>query len=653
MKKNNRKLFTAIIGILLIAVLSAIFGSKLNSITNKNFELAGGFQLVYQVDSSDQLTVEQVADVLEKRLYNFGAIEVEKTIEGSTVTLNYSGIEDSETVRKYLIKTGLVSFRNAADEELMDISALKENMPFVAAPSPKATEENPNISLLYILVGDAEKFRTVTTQLLFEASKYLVVWVDYEETMKFEKEIESTNPAFLAAAMVTTALDSDAYITSAHSFEDTKNIVATINAGALKAPVTEIGFAPVDATLGAKADVKVFSGIFASVLLIAVYFVYKYKLPGFVSALMVLGYTISSLVAISYLGVVFSTNIISLFVVSLFVGLAYLLHISETFVAIINTGRLPSTALETTYKNTLVNALAALTIQLTAGFIGYIAFKQYYLGYAITLMTFAVCSGIFFVLWQRFMLAALVSSNYFEAKAFGFRDSQPVKTVRFTELVNTRFHYVAVALILMGALLYVTNVKDYLKILLSGFLILAISTVIGGLYLKNRNRSNDLMILAAGTVTAVLGVMANGMLFAKTNEITVGLIYSNAAIALALIAFVLSQIKDQFSEKARGKLTDVKISNVFEEIFDTLFSEVAVVLVLSAIAAVLIFGFVLSFDNLGYTVLISVVLVYVVIVTGKLWLDYTLKNSNRPKSRKKRNIKEVKERTIFGINNPN
>lgn len=129
MKKNNRKLFTAIIGILLIAVLSAIFGSKLNSITNKNFELAGGFQLVYQVDSSDQLTVEQVADVLEKRLYNFGAIEVEKTIEGSTVTLNYSGIEDSETVRKYLIKTGLVSFRNAADEELMDISALKENMP--------------------------------------------------------------------------------------------------------------------------------------------------------------------------------------------------------------------------------------------------------------------------------------------------------------------------------------------------------------------------------------------------------------------------------------------------------------------------------------------------------------------------------------------
>ncbi|HQB32782.1 MAG TPA: hypothetical protein PLI19_05560, partial [Erysipelotrichaceae bacterium] len=206
MKKNNRKLFTAIIGILLIAVLSAIFGSKLNSITNKNFELAGGFQLVYQVDSSDQLTVEQVADVLEKRLYNFGAIEVEKTIEGSTVTLNYSGIEDSETVRKYLIKTGLVSFRNAADEELMDISALKENMPFMAAPSPKATEENPNISLLYILVGDAEKFRTVTTQLLFEASKYLVVWVDYKETMKFEKEIESTNPAFLAAAMVTTAL---------------------------------------------------------------------------------------------------------------------------------------------------------------------------------------------------------------------------------------------------------------------------------------------------------------------------------------------------------------------------------------------------------------------------------------------------------------
>ena len=56
---------------------------------------------------------------------------------------------------------------------------------------------------------------------------------------------------------------------------------------------------------------------------------------------------------------------------------------------------------------------------------------------------------------------------------------------------------------------------------------------------------------------------------------------------------------------------------------------------------------------MGYTILVSVALVYAVIVACKLWLDYTIKDSNRPKQKKKRNTKEVKERTIFGINNPN
>ena len=56
---------------------------------------------------------------------------------------------------------------------------------------------------------------------MFETSKYLVVWVDYDETYKFEKnrEVQVLN---LAAAAVNSVIDSDAYITSAHSFEVTK-----------------------------------------------------------------------------------------------------------------------------------------------------------------------------------------------------------------------------------------------------------------------------------------------------------------------------------------------------------------------------------------------------------------------------------------------
>lgn len=653
MKKNNNKLFLAIIIILLVSILSVVFGSKLNSITNKNFELSSGYQLVYQVDSNEKLIIEETAKILEKRLYNFGATEVKTSIEDSKITLNYSGIEDNETIRFYLTMTGLVSFRNAADEELMDISVLKDETPFVAAVSPSATEENPNLSLLYILVKDTETFKTVTTQLLFEAQKYLVVWVDYNETYTFQREIESTTPKFLAAAAVNNAIDSDAYITSQHSFEETKNIVATINAGALKANVTEIAFNNVEATLGVNADVKVLTAIAISVALGALFFVLKYKLVGFVSAVMVLGYSVSSLVAISYLGVMFNTNVIALFIVSLFVGLVYLLHVNDNFVNVLNTGRLPKTALETTYSNTLVNALAALGLQLIAGFIGYIGFKQYYLGYSIAIMTFAVTSGIFFVGVQKLLLNSLIDSNYFEAKAFGYQEDVKEKQLEFSNILHTYFHYVLLALILMGSLLYVTNVIEQLKTLLFGFTIMAITTVIGGLYLKNRNKNNDLIILSAAMITVVLGVMACGMLFEKTSKNAIGLVYGFSAIMISLLSFALSQIKDDFSEKARGRLNDDKIKNVFEEVFNKLFGEILTIFVLVSIFALIIFGSIFSLENIGYTILVNVVLVYGVIIICKLWLDYTLKTYNKPKPQKKRKSKEVKERTIFGINNPN
>ncbi|MGI6608104.1 MAG: hypothetical protein ACOX1F_03900 [Erysipelotrichaceae bacterium] len=653
MRRNNKNLFSAIIGILLITVLSAVFGSKLNSIINKNFDLGKGSQLVYQVDSTEQLEIELVAEVLEKRLYNFGATEVKVIVEDSKVILNYSGIEDNDTVRKYLTMTGLVSFRNAMDEKLMDISVLNDDTPFMAGKSKTSNEGDTEGSLLYILVKDTEKFKTVTTQLMFDTNKFLVIWVDYDETRQFEKEKDSIVPAYLAAAMVNNVIDSDAYISSAHSFEETKNIVATINAGALRAPITETDFNVLEANLGVNADVKILWGIAAVIVLSSLFFILRYKLSGFVSSIMILAYTVSSLVAVSYLGVIFDVGLIALYVVSLFLGLSYLLHVNETFVKVLNTGRLPSTALETTYTNTLVNALASLAIQLVAGFIGYVAFKQYYSSYAIAIMCFTICFGIFFVGWQKVMLTDIIKSNYFEVSAFGCKENVIERKPSFNGLLNTRFHYVVIALILTGTLLYITNVIDYIRLLLIGLFILTVTIVIGGLYLRNRNKNNDLMIFVVAAAVIAASVMASGMLFNKVSEAETGLVYGFTSMGLGLIAFILSQLKDDYNENTRGKLSDVKVIGVFEEVFNSIITKLLTVFIMNCISATVVFGSVFSFTNIGYTILIDVVVVYAVIITCKLWLDYTLKNISRPTPKKKRRTKEVKERTVFGINNPN
>ena len=87
MKKNVKKLIVALVTLLLVLVGIIYFAPKMNASVQLDLELSKGHTIVFNCDSTDETVIKQTSEVLEKRLTNFGAIDVESTVDGSVISL--------------------------------------------------------------------------------------------------------------------------------------------------------------------------------------------------------------------------------------------------------------------------------------------------------------------------------------------------------------------------------------------------------------------------------------------------------------------------------------------------------------------------------------------------------------------------------------
>src|SRR5690606_32960802 len=115
----------------------------------------------------------------------------------------------------------------------------------------------------------------------------LVVWLDFEEGVDSYAEEKQKPPGeqkFQSAASVTQVLNTtDVMISGNFTVEETKNFASVLNAGSLPVKLTEIYSTSVGAQFGKDAlNDTVFAGV-VGVLLIFLFMLIYYRLPGFIS----------------------------------------------------------------------------------------------------------------------------------------------------------------------------------------------------------------------------------------------------------------------------------------------------------------------------------------------------------------------------------
>lgn len=252
-------------------------------------DLQGGFEVLYQVKPAEKGQVinkdmmASTAKALDKRINVLGVSEPNIQIEGKDrIRIQLAGVEDQNKAREILSTQANLSFRDVNDKLMMDGSDLSPG------GAKQTFDENgkPSVSLT---LKSADKFKKVTQEIVNMGSpnNLLVIWLDFEEGKdSFKAEIAKKDPKYLSAPRVSQVFNQKTVsIVGDFTLDEAKTLSSLLDAGALPVKLTEIYSTSVGAKFGEQAlNNTVLAGI-VGVVIIFLFMLLYYRLPGAVACI--------------------------------------------------------------------------------------------------------------------------------------------------------------------------------------------------------------------------------------------------------------------------------------------------------------------------------------------------------------------------------
>lgn len=271
----------------------------------EGLDLQGGTQLVYQTDLSKisggqaDESVTGVVEVIRNRIDRLGVAEpiIQKTNDNSRVIVELPGVKNIDEAIKLIGETAQLEFREGIVGKSIDESGAMlegagdyanwQDVGLTGANFEKAEVQfdqsqtslvqRPQIGIRFDEEG-RKKFAEVTGR---NIDKPLAIFLD--KTM-------------LSAPTVQTKIDSDsAVINGSFDLEEAKKLVIQLNAGALPVPVELISQNNIGATLGSEAVEKSVVAGLLGLLLVVLFMIFYYRLPGLIAAVALVFYTLLSM----------------------------------------------------------------------------------------------------------------------------------------------------------------------------------------------------------------------------------------------------------------------------------------------------------------------------------------------------------------------
>ncbi|MDQ6418597.1 protein translocase subunit SecD [Paenibacillus sp. LHD-117] len=372
-------------------------------------DLKGGFEVLYEAvpfEGGAAVTPEslkQTAQSLQDRVDAQGLVEPEITTEGENrIRVKLPGIEDETAVRELLAKPINLTFRSPEGEIMLNGTDFVEN-----AAGLEFNELNQPV--VTIKLKDAKKFEEVTTKLV---GKTMSIYLDEEE---------------ISSPMVNQVIASDSAVIEMgnSSTEEARELRDLINMGSLPLKLEEKYTQSVGAKLGMESlKDTVTAGILGS-LIVLVFMVIVYRVPGFVAAITIITYAWMLILVQNLMNATLTLPGIAAFVLG--VGLAVDANIitAERIKEEIRTGKSMLSSLKAGSKNSFRTVMDANITGIIAStvlfFIGDGAIK----GFALTMIFSILVSIVTNIYFARFLLDLLVRSNRFlKPSYYGVKESE-------------------------------------------------------------------------------------------------------------------------------------------------------------------------------------------------------------------------------------
>lgn len=329
--KKTGWLFLLVIVVLLAALivdvpaLAKFVGFKDGWSIHKGLDLQGGAHLVYQTDLSkiepgeENDAVTGVVDVIRRRIDALGVAEpvIQKTQDNSRVIVELPGIQNVNEAINLIGETAQLEFRAGIKDKSLNENNQSKSYNY---------EDWADIGLTGAYFKRAEVFIDQSGTSIVRRPQISIEF-DSEGANIFAEATKANIKKPLAIFLDKTLLsapivqdeitDGNAIISGDFTLESARKLAIQLNAGALPVPIALISQNNIGATLGQESvDKSIIAGVLG-LLLVLLFMIVYYRLPGLIAAVALIMYTIITLAIYIYIPVTLTLAGIAGFIISI------------------------------------------------------------------------------------------------------------------------------------------------------------------------------------------------------------------------------------------------------------------------------------------------------------------------------------------------
>jgi len=391
--------------VVVIALALAVFFSitPLTQNINLGLDLQGGVQVLLKATSltegqavtDDEMN--QFLEVMRKRVDAFGLNEPVIQREGTDrLIIELAGIDDPESAIATLGRTAKLEFRDPSGEVIITGSDLAN----ATAQIDPTTNEN-EIVLAFNAEG-TKKFGAATARLVGQP---INIYLD-------DQLIQSPN-------VKEPIMDGNASISGGFAtYEEAANSATLLRSGALPVGIEVLSKTIIGPSLGSDSLDKSINAAVIGLILLAVFIIAYYRLPGLIAAVSLVLYSLILLWVLNLLGATLTLPGIAGFILSIGVAVDANIIIYERLKEELFSGKSLNAAIDAGFKRAFATIFDSNATTLIAALVLFKLGSGSIQGFAATLSIGIVASMFTAITFTRFMLRNTANVELFHHKSY-------------------------------------------------------------------------------------------------------------------------------------------------------------------------------------------------------------------------------------------
>ncbi len=400
----------------------------------RGLDLDGGASITFEPVVPEGYTgnvseeIDNVVGTMRKRLTNLGYTEANVYRIGDIrIGVEIPGISNAEEAISTLGQTAKLEFIDSEGNVVLtgsDIVSAEAGMLSSEAASSQGGGMNYVVNLT--ISSDAvSKFADATARMAQKASgsNYIAIKLD---------------DATIASPQVSSKIDSDTCQITNLDLESAKEYAAVISAGKLPFALDAIEYRSIGPTLGVGALENSLLAAGIGLLIIAVFMILLYRLPGLVSVVSLVFYV----GLVSFIMMIFKINLslpgIAGIILSIGMAVDANVVIFERIKEELNIGRSVGAAIKAGFKKAIIAVADSNVTTLIAAIVLYLFGAGTIKGFAVTLAIGVIVSMFTAVIITRFLLNSLVVFNIRKPALYGYSEKAAKKEAKVLSLTKAK-----------------------------------------------------------------------------------------------------------------------------------------------------------------------------------------------------------------------